>query len=129
VDLQNVPQSLVKGGVLLAIKLRCNHCNRERLPNEIARERAGLRLCWNCLNNHYANLNALAGHRPRACNECGVSFDELGRRDDNATMIVALKDGVLQLLCKPCHRLYAPKAHIYKNTEYAHRNGLHAGVK
>jgi hypothetical protein len=130
VNLQNVPQSHIKGGVLLAIKLRCNHCNREKLPTEIATgSDVRGRICWNCLNNHHANLQALAGDRPRACNECRVSFDELGWRNPDATMVVVFKDAVLQLLCKPCGRKYLPKSHVYKNTEFARRTGIQAGNK
>jgi hypothetical protein len=44
-------------------------------------------------------------------------------------MVVVVKDGILQLICKPCECKYARVAHVYKNTEYAHRNGYHAGIK
>ena len=129
-QLANVPQSHIKGGLLLSVKLRCNHCNKEKLPTEIATgNEARGRICWQCLNNHHRNLHDLAVGRPRACNECRVSFDQLAERDPDATMTVQLKDGVLQLLCKTCARKYEPKTHLYKGTAYGHKMGYHAGVK
>ena len=126
----NVPKRIIKGGVLLKVAIRCNHCNKERLPGDIAAggEGRGFLCVW-CLQNHHRNLLALAGARPRACNECGVSFDRLAEENPFAVMTVQLKDGVLQLLCKPCARRYERKTHLYKNTEYGHRTGIHAGVK
>jgi hypothetical protein len=124
------PRSAIKGGLLLAVKLRCNHCNKEKLPGEIAtgNETRG-RICYQCLNNHYRNLNDIAKNRPRRCNECRVHFDQLAERDPNATMTIQLKDGILQLLCKPCAKRYEPKTHVYKGTAYAHMKGYQAGVK
>lgn len=116
--------------MLLSIKLRCSHCNREKLPFEIAcgNEQRG-RICWNCLNNHRQNLDDIARNRPRRCNECRVSFDEMAARDENAVMVVVVKDGILQLLCRPCKKIFEPKSHQFKGTAYAHMNKIHAGVK
>lgn len=86
-------------------------------------ERAGY-TCANCLANHHANLSALAGERPRACNECRVSFDDLARLDQNAAMVVVLKDGILQLLCKQCELRFTPKSPTYQKTPYAYINKL-----
>lgn len=129
-QLTNVPQAHIRGGVLLRVSVICKHCGRQKLPGDIATggEARGY-LCWQCLQNHHRNLNDLAAGRPRACNECQVSFDQLARVNPNATMTVQLKDGVLQLLCRPCAAIYEPKSGMYKNTAYGRVSKIDRGIK
>lgn len=116
--------SVLKGGILLAVSKTCNHCNKARLPHEIATgdERRGY-LCWNCLENHWRNLADLTRDgAPRGCNECGISFERLEAiHGKKVPMVIVTKDGILQILCRPCNQKYAPKAHVFRNTEYGRR--------
>lgn len=105
----------------LAIKKRCNRCNQERLPSEIVmgNDAAG-HICMKCYYRHHQNLDGLAARRPRKCDECPMSFEELEDRQLLAEMKLFEKDGILALLCNACWQKYALKTHQLKGTLYEH---------
>ena len=71
---------------------------------------------------HLAALDVLAGGIPPGCQACGATWEFL--RDsavgaENVSMSCVPKDGILQLLCKPCCDAYVLKrADLYKGTPF-----------
>jgi hypothetical protein len=104
------------------IRVRCHYCSKFRSPHEIVNiGTGGAMMCWHCLEWHKEALMVLAGHPPPGCQECGVTFAELKGIDPggNVRMYVHPKDGLYQVLCKPCSDAYLPKrVDLYGDTQY-----------
>lgn len=103
----------------VTVSVRCQRCNRQKLPNQIAYgdEQRGY-WCLDCLHAHYLMLDDLANRRPRACNECGLSFQDMDDRHMVSELKLFEKDGWLALLCNTCWQKYAEKTHQIRGTLY-----------
>lgn len=91
---------------------KCHYCSKYRHPHEVMRLPGGVRMCWHCHEWHGKAMMALAtGVPPPGCQNCGVSVADLKdeRGDGNVQMCIHVKDGVYQVLCKPCSAVYATK--------------------
>jgi hypothetical protein len=66
--------------------------------------------CFRCQENHLAALEVLAGNPPRACGECGVTFEALAEQaGERVSMFMHLMSGMYLLLCARCDVLYVQK--------------------
>lgn len=108
---------------------RCHYCSKFRNPNEILRLPGSVKLCWRCYEWHHRALASLTrGVPPPGCQSCGVKFMELKEElgDGNVQMCIQVKDGVYQVLCKPCGMNYASKRRdLYGKTAWGHKQNLY----
>ncbi len=91
---------------------RCHYCSHFRSPSEIQPiGTGGAQICWRCIEWHGEAIRMLAGKsQPRGCQECGITFAELkARAAEDVRMYLHQKDGIYQILCKPCSDDYIPK--------------------
>jgi uncharacterized Zn finger protein len=111
--------------VILGVK--CQSCSRFYPEREIMRLGESMTRCYKCHEKHLAALDVLAGNPPKACGECGITFDELANLNAGAQvpMYVHAKDGVYQLLCGACDAEYVQKRRdLYGNTAFGVSRGL-----
>jgi hypothetical protein len=106
----------------IVIAARCHYCSISRDPRHVLPiGTGGARICLHCLEWHAAALKLLCGHPPPGCQTCGVTFAQLRDRapDGDTRMYVHAKDGIYQILCKPCSDAYIPKrVDLYGDTEF-----------
>lgn len=102
-------------------KVTCRLCSKPRDPREFVGDvRTGY--CWDCYTWHRKALNVLAGDPPTECQLCGVKVADLVARYRSARFVLVPKDGVYQILCKPCEMVYAPKRRdLFERTPYWER--------
>lgn len=89
--------------------------------------KAGVRLCWRCLEWHRKAMAMLAGAPPPGCQECGITFAALMERspDGNVGMYLHSKDGVYQILCGTCSHQYVRKrVDLYGDTLFGDKAKL-----
>jgi len=80
-----------------------------------------------CLEWHFHALDVLGGATPHGCQGCGTSWAVQKEKSGGVEvrMYAVPRDGVYQLLCSPCLKLFVPKAReMYKGTEFAARAKL-----
>lgn len=89
---------------------RCHYCSHFRSAEEIYPIGVGgAQICLRCLEWHGKAIGMLAGTPPPGCQECGVTFAQLRERGGDVRMYLHQKDGIYQILCKPCSDAYIPK--------------------
>ena len=105
------------------IQARCSFCSKERPEWRVHRIASGQVICDYCLDQHFQALDFLAGAMPRACHECGRSWQAI--RDSSPAVEIAVgmyvvpKDGILQVLCAACKDAYvALRSDLYKGTKF-----------
>jgi hypothetical protein len=105
----------------LVVGIRCHYCSKFRHPKEVLRLPGGPIMCWRCLEWHQKARDALSGHPPPGCQQCGVTFAQLQERagSGDVSMCIHVKDGIYQVLCRTCSDKYAPKrVDLYGATEF-----------
>lgn len=113
----------------LLIGARCKICNRTKPFGDVRGDEGEGYTCLYCLEWHYHALKVLAGETPRGCQVCGVTFTELRARSVNdVKMVLLIKDGIYQVLCKTCEAHYAPRCGFFRGTLYEKLKQL-AGYK
>lgn len=107
---------------------RCPSCSQFRSPQDMLRFANGnVSMCLRCYEKHSQALEVLAGAPPKGCGECGVTFEDLAARTlgDEVSMAVHIKDGIYQLLCSACDRVYVEKRRdLYALTPFGKERGL-----
>jgi hypothetical protein len=109
------------------IGVRCHYCSRFVAPGGAVHFGESMVRCLRCHENHLAALEVLAGDPPRGCGECRVTFEELKLRTRGAevSMFLHMKDGIYQLLCGACDRVYvAKRVDLYGPTQFGKSRGL-----
>ncbi len=75
-----------------------------------------------CLEWHFHAMDVLGGAIPQGCQECGRSWAVLKEIAGGVEvrLYAVPRDGVYQLLCSSCLKIFVPKAReMYKGTEFA----------
>lgn len=106
---------------------RCHYCSRTVPLFELIKFGDSMVRCARCEENHIAALDVLAGNPPKACGECGVTFELLAARTLGAEvkMAVHMKDGMYQLLCSVCDEKYVrQRPDLYGPTEFGWKRKL-----
>lgn len=104
---------------LVTVSVRCQRCNLQRLPHEIAYgDQMRGYWCLKCLEKHYQMLDDLARRRPRECSDCGLSFAQMDERGQVSELKLFEKDGWLALFCSKCYEKYMAKTHQIRGTLY-----------
>jgi hypothetical protein len=103
----------------IAMMVRCKSCTKPRYKHEIAfgDERAGY-VCTACYYKHHRNIADFRARRPRACDECGLSFAQMDERQLVQESYAFEKDGLFAMLCKKCWQKYEQKAHQLRGTAH-----------
>ncbi len=127
----NEPTNQPRKPNLLAfqIRTRCHYCSKFRHQREVVRiGTGGAVMCWACYEHHQEALLSLChGKPPKACHGCGRSYEELEKTsaDGNVSMWCHMKDGIYQMLCRPCSDAYERKRlDLYGDTEYGWKKKL-----
>jgi len=109
---------------ILPILEKCHYCSRHVHPHEIIRignaERPA-KICWKCWEWHQKALKMFSAQAVFACQECGVTPDELmnSSPDGNVRLRVYVKDGIYQVLCEKCGDAYERKRlDLFADTAY-----------
>jgi hypothetical protein len=55
---------------------------------------------------------------------CGMTTERARQSNKTTRMVVVPKDGVYQVLCKPCEARYAPRCGFYQDTLYGRMKKL-----
>jgi hypothetical protein len=118
----------VNSSPALLIGARCKYCGKTRSYGEVRGDQAEGYTCLICLDWHHHALKVLAGETPRGCQVCGVTFEQLSGRSATVKMILLIKDGIYQVLCKACEAHYAPRCGFFRGTLYEKLKKL-AGYK
>ena len=110
---------------------RCDYCSKWRLPSEMMRFGADkcMAMCHNCYQRHEKAMQMLSGLPAEkwGCQECGVSAVAIRERshDGNCRLYVHWKDGIYEILCRPCSDAYEKKRlDLYGNTPYGWKRKL-----
>lgn len=105
---------------------KCPYCSRFVSHFEVVRFGESMLRCWHCQQKHEQALDVLAGNPPKACGECGQTFEDLAARaGEEVSMYLHLKDGLYQLLCARCDRIYVEKnKQLFKDTRFGRERGL-----
>ncbi len=107
---------------------RCHYCSKFRSPKEILNiGTGGAVMCWRCHQWHGEALKMLAGHPPPGCQVCSVTFEQLEERarGGDCKMYLHQKDGIYQILCKPCSDAYILKrADLYRPTKFGDKQKI-----
>lgn len=106
---------------------KCHYCSRLVPPSEIINFGESMKRCLKCYEKHLAALDVLAGNPPKACGECGVTFEQLADRTAGTQvgMFMHWKDGMYQLLCSKCDRAYVlQRKDLYGPTQFGKERGL-----
>lgn len=116
---------------LITASVYCKFCRKWKTPSHINRqsERQGS-FCHDCYYKFlvWELVEFAKGEPPPGCPECGRSKEELamaaereGALDgDNVSMFMHVKDGIMQLLCKPCSDRYSATSGMFKGTQFEH---------
>jgi hypothetical protein len=123
------PEAVVEEDRLVApavfrVQAMCRYCGKARPAEEIL---TGAGICVRCLEWHQIALDLLAGKLPRGCQECGLSFETIRALAPGAEvkMYVVPRDGIYQVLCRPCCDVYVRKARtLYRGTAFAKSQNL-----
>ena len=109
------------------VGVRCHYCSKFKNPHEVMRFTGGPIMCWRCYDWHQIALKILAGHPPRGCQECGVTFAGLAECEagGDIRMYLHAKDGIYQVLCRACSDSYVLKrVDLYGNTAFGRSRKL-----
>jgi hypothetical protein len=127
-DGKNTMKGVTSSAALL-IGARCKYCGHTRPFGEVRGDEPEGYTCLNCLDWHCHALKMLAGEIPRGCQVCGVTFRQLSARSlADVKMVLLMKDGIYQVLCKACEGHYAPRCGFFRGTLYEKLKKL-AGYK
>lgn len=109
-------------------KEKCPYCSKWKLMGEVIHMSAGMTICQNCFDWHCKALMMLStGKAPDACQECGITFEDLSKLspDGNTRMMLVVKDQIYQILCPRCSDKYLPKRRdLLAGTAFAHQKGI-----
>lgn len=108
-----------------SIGIKCNWCSKFRPRWRTHRLASNQVVCDTCLEWHFHALDFLGGGvPPKGCQVCGSGWDTLRAREpeEDMRMYVVPKDGIMQLLCRPCMLQYAGKrSDLYKDTDFGNQ--------
>lgn len=118
------PTTALVAPAVFRVQAICRYCAKARPAEEIL---TGAGICVRCLEWHQRALDLLAGELPPGCQECGLTFERI--RDATAgaevKMYVVPRDGIYQVLCRPCCDVYVRKARtLYRGTAFAKSQNL-----
>lgn len=111
------------------LTVRCQYCSKHYPACNMVSSAASTRICLNCYEGHTKAVDALAGKREPECQCCQKSLGQLAVEQgvDSVPMTAHWKDGVYQLLCRPCSDRYEQKRRdLYGGTPYAYQKGIGA---
>ena len=93
------------------IAARCNYCSRQQTPAQLHRigGEGGKVICQRCMEWHDKAISAAGGQMPHACQECGITSEQLEAVYNRVRYFLVPKDGVYQILCSHCEREYVAK--------------------
>ncbi|GEM_PF-1180609 len=100
---------------------KCHWCQKHRPKFRVHKLESNQIICDYCLMWQQQALDVLGGAPPRGCQYCLTTWEVLKERSpgEQVRMYVLSKDGILQLLCKDCVKVYLPKtAELYKGTQF-----------
>lgn len=103
------------------IGVRCHYCSKFYPRSHVVNFGKSMVRCWKCHGAHLAALEVIAGNPPKGCGVCGVTFEALAERTagEEVGMFMHYKDGLYQLLCSACDRVYVPKRKdLYGPTQF-----------
>jgi hypothetical protein len=104
-----------------ALTLRCNYCSKERPRFRVHQITQAQTICEDCLEWHEHAFDFLAGAPPRGCQQCERTWQQISDSTPGVQvrMYVLPKDGLLQMLCADCTRIYLPqRKDLFRGTRY-----------
>jgi len=114
--------------VIALALVRCHYCSKQRAPWRVHRlGTAAQTICDDCLAWHQRAIDLLAGAPISGCQECATSWETLRDRElgEDVRLYVVPRDGIYQVLCAACVRLYIPgRKDLYRGTAYGARMSL-----
>jgi hypothetical protein len=113
----------------IIVTVRCHYCSRGRSLHELHPiGTGGVLICDRCIDWHERAMGMLTRNEmPDGCQECGIPLSTLQaiHPGGNIPMSLVVKDGIYQILCRPCTDEYVRKRRdLYGPTQFGREKGI-----